>query len=151
VRKLLTGSLVLALALASAAEAGEKNIIIDQLSVAGGEMSPTIPQGDLGVQTHKWEGKIVQTRLACFFADDSDMRCLDGNVGRIDFTTIGPEPAKKFLQANCNSLASLNSPACRVTVRFLYVRFKEADLGGAIGTITVVQALQDTGFIVGRK
>lgn len=60
---------------------------------------------DLAVQTHKWDGKKIQTNAHCFYADKDDFRCavngpngLAGkNAGfvRIDFTTISPPEMKK--------------------------------------------------------
>jgi hypothetical protein len=102
---------------------------------------------DLGVQTHKWDGKIVQARLNCFYADVGDYRCTGPNA-RVDFALILPESAGGSIDRNCDTIEKSQRAACKKTVRFIYRGFHELDVGGFVGKLTVVVPAEGTAMVV---
>ncbi len=97
---------------------------------------------DLSVQTHKWDGKSIQTTVACFYADAEDYRCAVGGLGaadtlvRIDVTKIDPPEMKKVVEDNCDTIEKMKTRACRFVITFTYAandRQEKAD-----GTIVMM-------------
>ncbi len=65
----------------------------------------TLNAADLAVQTHRWEGKLIETTLNCFYADKIDYRCYDYNSFarvRVDFQYFDAVYSSlSFSVANC--------------------------------------------------
>lgn len=96
---------------------------------------------DLSVQTHKWEGKTVETTGYCFYADKDDYRCHAGTTidgPRVDFTKIEPEAARKKLEDNCDTLAKMFTNKCLVHFQFVYEKFDEMEHPGRDATPIVI-------------
>lgn len=94
---------------------------------------------DLGVQTHKWEGKTIETTAYCFYADVHEYRCASPGGPRLDFDTLEPDMAKDSIEAHCGTLASAFSAACKVKIRFVYGQFDKMknDDGTSLSVILV--------------
>jgi hypothetical protein len=80
---------------------------------------------DLSVETHKWDGKVIQTMVQCFFADTDEYRCAvlppqGGDLVRIDFNKISPPEMKKTVEDNCDTIEKMTTRACRFQVVFTY-------------------------------
>lgn len=106
-----------------------------------------ISPSDLSVQTHKWDMKLVQVDLSCFYADVGDFRCT-GPRSRVDFDALYPESEAKMIERDCDTIAKSQSRKCRRTIRFSYEGFHEMDVGGFYGKLTVAQAGLNIGVIV---
>lgn len=99
---------------------------------------------DLEVETHKWDGKLIQTIAQCFFADVDEYRCLalrpNGMVGeaRIDFRTIQPPEIKKFVEDNCDTVEKTFTRSCRFQINFTYsgIHTEEHSDGSRLAAIT---------------
>jgi hypothetical protein len=88
---------------------------------------------DLSVQTHKWDGKTIETSGYCFYSDVGDYRCLAGDPAasaRIDFKQIEPDSAREAVESHCDTLEKLISRSCRFRFRFIYDGFGELPGGG---------------------
>lgn len=105
---------------------------------------------DLGVQTHKWDGNIVEVVANCFYADVNEYRCIAGR-GRVDFSTIMPDDLAEDLKQKCDTISKMNNASCRKTIRFYYTGFSEADIGGLMGKITVVSAKDNFGALMRNR
>lgn len=95
---------------------------------------------DLAVQTHKWDGKLIQTTGQCFFADKDEYRCavappMESGMVRVDFTTIEPEAMKQLIEYNCDTLQKWATHACSVNMTFTYEAAERKD--NANGTTTM--------------
>lgn len=78
---------------------------------------------DLAVQTHKWDGKTVQTNLYCFFADESDYRCgmaTESVFVRIDLHNIQPDDMKKWVEDHCDTTDKMVTRLCSMSITFVY-------------------------------
>ena len=84
---------------------------------------------DLAVETHKWDGKVIQTNAQCFYADTNEYRCAvlaaNGMMGvggfvRVDFAEISPPEMKKAVEDNCDTLEKMTTRACRFQIVFTY-------------------------------
>ena len=79
---------------------------------------------DLSVQTHKSDGKTIQARGQCFFADVSEYRCAIGVLGtvfvRLDLSEIEPGAMKKTIEDNCDTLDKMMGRGCAVDITFVY-------------------------------
>jgi len=140
---------------------------LSAVSVAGAENLPSATPGgtpidsgvqdieilkatDLAVHTHKWEGRLVQTTLNCFYADKYDYRCYDTKSFarvRVDFQTFDSD-GEAFLQKRCDRAEIADTSACLVTIVFIYQSFDVMPLGGFVGNITMVKPEHLTGFVL---
>jgi hypothetical protein len=107
---------------------------------------------DLGVQTHKWDGKTIETDANCFYADKDEFRCMVGGLARIDFSTIEPKESQAFVERNCDTMEKVfHGAKCKLTIRFVYDGFDEMQTGGLFGRITIVKARGDRGSVVSSE
>lgn len=106
-----------------------------------------ISAGDLSVQTHKWDMKILQVELNCFYADAGDFRCT-GPRSRVDFTALYPDSERKIIERDCDTIDKSQTRRCRRTLRFTYESFEEMDVGGFLGKLTVARAGLNLGVIM---
>lgn len=104
---------------------------------------------DLAVQTHKWEGKTVETTAFCFYADVNEFRCGSPNGARIDFSALEPEAARKSIESNCDTIQKMLRPACKVRIRFVYESYDTLPNSGGEETHVVI-AKDNAGTIVGK-
>jgi len=84
-----------------------------------------LTSSDLAVETHKWDGKLIETTGQCFFADKDEYRCaispMQGSeLVRIDFTTIEPDAMKIAIEDNCDTITKMTTRACAVNIVFTY-------------------------------
>ena len=87
--------------------------------------------GDLAVQTHKWDGKMVESQFQCFYADKDEFRCMGGfGEVRVDFSSLNPPDLKSKIENNCDTIKALRSKSCKVTIRFEYDGFDTLDNNG---------------------
>ena len=128
-------------------QATTSDLLMNQLS---GRPDKVLSPSDLVIQTHKWDGKTVETSLNCIFADNNDFRCVDliafSNI-RIDFQSFDTE-GQKYLEDKCDTRTKSNSLACRITIRFLYNSFSELEVGGLTGKLTTIRPQDGVGRIV---
>lgn len=111
---------------------------------------------DLAVQTHRWDGCLIETKARCLYADLNEYRCMADGVTRIDFSDLTPYPVRGEIQANCDTIRkSTTSPRCLVTLQFTYESYAQMDLGGIAGHQTVIMPKNSRGEIIsysaGRK
>lgn len=106
-----------------------------------------VAAGDLEAQTHKWVGKVVETKLGCFYADVDEFRCFSGRF-RVDFATFFPAAAQSAIQRDCDTISKSQRRSCVVTLRFKYVDYAPMDMPGFVGRINVVTAKDNVGYIV---
>lgn len=104
---------------------------------------------DLAVQTHKWDGKTIETVMYCFYADVNEYRCSTPDGARVDFSDLQPDAARASLEKNCDTVSKVLSPACRLRLRFVYEGFDVLELGSG-ATKPVVIADEGKGTIVGK-
>lgn len=104
---------------------------------------------DLETQTHKWVGKVVETKLGCFYADVDEFRCFSGRF-RVDFTAIFPPAAQSAIQRDCDTISKSQHRACTAVLRFEYVDYSSMDIPGFVGRVNVVTAKDNVGYIVKR-
>jgi hypothetical protein len=101
-----------------------------------------VPSSELREQTHKWDGRTVETTANCFHADKGAFRCMAGGRASIDFSELEPYDARDDLEKNCDTLERAFSDRCTVTIRFIYESFEEMEIG-ASGRVTLVRARDD--------
>lgn len=106
-----------------------------------------ISAADLSVQSHKWDHKIIQVDLSCFYADVGDFRCT-GPRSRVDFTALYPDSEREILERDCDTLDKSRAKKCQRTLRFTYEGFEEMEVGGFLGKLTVARAGLDLGVIM---
>jgi hypothetical protein len=104
---------------------------------------------DLATETHKWEGKTIETTNFCFYADVDEFRCSSPGGARVDFTDIQPEAARKSLESNCDTVSKVLSRACRVKVQFVYDHYERVESGDG-GSNPVVFARDFKATVVGK-
>lgn len=103
---------------------------------------------DLAAQTHKWDGKTVETTLRCFYADVNEFRCTAHLASmRIDFADLQPTDSRASIERDCDTLLKALSRKCMVTLRFVYSGFNEQETNRS-NTITVILAKDNLGTIV---
>lgn len=102
---------------------------------------------DLAVQTHKWDGKIIQTTANCFYADAREYRCIPASGSRIDFSFVGPQPARDYVEKNCDTLQGSLSRRCRFLIRFTYEGYSQMEVGGLLGHQTTISAEDGIGVL----
>jgi hypothetical protein len=122
-------------------------ILIASGSVLAEEIK-RLTAADLAVQTHKWEGKTIETRMSCFYADKDEFRCV-GSRARVDFTDITNAHGRKFLEDNCDTIAKSGRPRCTVTIRFVYESNERVETG--VLPITYVKAEDNKGEVLPSK
>lgn len=103
---------------------------------------------DLAAQTHKWDGKTIETTIRCFYADMNEFRCT-GHLAqmRIDFADLQPDSARAAIERNCDTVLKAMSRKCMVTLRFIYLGFTEQETNRS-NTLTVILAKDNLGTIV---
>lgn len=102
---------------------------------------------DMGVETSKWNGKYVEATLQCFYADKNEYRCTAG-TGRIDFSELTPNEQQEKLEKDCDTIANMSKMICRRTVRFVYKGSEMVNVGGLMGRMNLVRAVENRGEIV---
>ncbi|MGD0188896.1 MAG: hypothetical protein ABSC25_27145 [Roseiarcus sp.] len=80
---------------------------------------------DLSVETHKWDGKLIQITAQCFYADKDEYRCavmplMAGMLVRVDFSSIEPETMKTLIENNCDTIEMMTTRPCTVNIVFTY-------------------------------
>ncbi|MFT4122194.1 hypothetical protein [Bradyrhizobium sp.] len=103
---------------------------------------------DLAAQTHKWDGKTVETELLCFYADLNEFRCVGSSV-RIDFTKLTPDDARKKIERDCDTMSKAMRPACIKRIRFIYSGFTSEETSEG-KKLTLIQTKDDAGEIVAK-
>jgi hypothetical protein len=109
-----------------------------------------ISAADLAVETHKWEGAVIETSLSCFFADTDEYRCFDGKGlarVRVDFGKFDYAGAA-YLRNHCDTLSLADTRPCSVKLRFTYEAFHRQDMGGLAGNMTFIEPRDGYGEIV---
>ena len=126
------------------------------MAVAAGLGSPAFADDtvrvtgqDLAVQTHKWDGKTIETVLFCFYADLNEYRCAIPSGVRIDFRTLDPDSARAGIERNCDTLGKVLTAACRTRIRFVYEGFDSAPTNSG-EAMAIVIAEDGKGTVVGR-
>lgn len=104
---------------------------------------------DLAVQTHKWDGKVIQTQARCFFADKNEYRCLTAGGPRIDFEKLTPDRARDQIETRCDTIQKMTTKACVVTLQFVYEGYTQQETGG-LGQLKLVVAKDGAGHVVDR-
>lgn len=99
---------------------------------------------ELSLQTNRWDGKQIEVRLRCLFADQSDYRCVGRGV-RVDLKTITNHSAREQLEKDCRTLADSVRRRCLFTVRFIYDGNRRT---AGTGDLTIVDAQNGQGEIV---
>jgi hypothetical protein len=102
---------------------------------------------DLSVQTHKWVGKVIETKANCFYADLNEFRCFSSRF-RVDFERIFPPSTQSAIERECDTISKSGRRACSVALRFEYVDYAPMDVPGLAGRFNVVRAKDNVGFIV---
>ena len=129
------------------------------MAVAGGAAAQDPPKrlnaDDLGVQTHKWEGKSILTTAQCFYADKDEYRCgvinSRGLMGdgttfvRIDFSQIDPPEMKKVIEDSCDTVEKMSSRTCRVQIVFTYSGYHSDEKTDGSNTM-YIETEGNTGF-----
>lgn len=106
---------------------------------------------DLAVQTHKWDGKTIETTGYCFYADLNEYRCMTVGVtggARIDFTTLEPEAARKKIEDNCDTVTKMLSKKCEFRFQFVYKAYDVHVSGNDVFHIVI--AKDNAGTVVGK-
>jgi len=106
--------------------------------------SQEVSVSNLAVQSHRYDGKVIVTRLNCFFADASEYRCLGASKLRIDFASLDNSDD---LDKYCDDIDKLYTSHCSVRVRFTYKGCEDFDIDGST-RITRVIADLDSGEIL---
>jgi hypothetical protein len=94
---------------------------------------------DLSVETHKWDGKSIQTVVQCFYADIDEYRCAvlassglpftGKTTVRIDFKSIEPADMKKAVEDNCDTIGKMSTKGCRFQAVFTYEQNEREEEG----------------------
>jgi hypothetical protein len=109
---------------------------------------------DLAVQTHKWDGKVVQTTAQCFYADVDEYRCAIGASGnvfvRVDFAEIEPPEIKKAIEDNCDTIQKMMTRNCSFQVTFTYMSndWEEQNSGSVM---MLIEAQDNKGTFIKAK
>ena len=106
---------------------------------------------DLAVQTHKWDGKTIETTGFCFYADVDEYRCMVPGVSggaRVDFSKLEPESARKKLEDKCNTISKMLTKACSIRFQFVYEGYDTHESGTDVFHIVI--AKDNAGTIIGK-
>lgn len=116
--------------------------------VANAEEVKKLTSLDLAIQTHRWDGKIVESRFQCLYADKNEFRCLGGFAAvRVDFSTLEPAAIRKKIENTCDTHATFILRRCAFTIQFSYGSFEALTKdNGAI--LHVVNPVMGYGLIV---
>lgn len=120
----------------------------DLLAQRGGVVR--LSGADLRAETHKWVGKIVETRARCFYADLHRFQCSAAQF-RVELTEIEPAAARATIERECDTTAKASRPVRVVPIRFKYGEYARMDLGGADGRLTLVKAVADVGYAPAQR
>lgn len=104
---------------------------------------------DLAVQTHKWDGKTMETSAYCFYADVDEFRCTWPGGARVDFSDIEPKDAQTRIEKNCDTLSKAFTRACLVKFRFVYDHFTTLATDDG-GVIHIVVATDNKATLAGK-
>ena len=99
---------------------------------------------DLAVQSHKYDGRLIQTTAYCFLADKEDVRCLAAFGARIDFSVVKGDGMSDYLFDKCDSIDNLGQAKCQFDIQFTYTGFASRDTGGG-SQLTFVLPADNTG------
>ena len=102
---------------------------------------------DLAAQTHKWDGKTIETQSYCFYADVNEFRCAMPGGARIDFTDLQPDAARAVIEKNCDTISKFMSRPCFIKFRFVYESYGLLDANDGTQLHTV-KAKDDIGTIL---
>lgn len=100
---------------------------------------------DMGVQTRKWQGKTIETRMSCFYADKDEFRCTTRSA-RVDFSSITPPEARRRVEDDCDTIEKSSRARCTFTVRFVWRDSEMRPLG--LSRLHMITAESDAGEIV---
>jgi hypothetical protein len=92
-------------------------------AVAWDNTAKKVKGNDLGVESHKYDGHLIQTTVNCFLADKEDIRCLAGFGARIDFSSVTGDGMSDYLFDKCDSIDNLPKNICKFEIQFTYVGF----------------------------
>ena len=128
--------LVFVLALLSAATARADDVV-------------RVGMADLAVQTHKWDGKTIETTAYCFYTDVNEFRCIYPHGARVDFVELEPDDLRGRIEKNCDTVGKAFTRACLVKFRFVYDHF-DTLTGDDGSVIHVVAAKDDEGTLLAK-
>ena len=128
-------------------------LLLDQTSKPSGtaavSQADSVPKklsaADMGVQTRKWQGKTVETRMSCFYADKDEFRCTTRGA-RVDFSSITPPEARQRVEDDCDTIEKSTRARCTFTVRFVWKESEMRPLG--ISRLHMITAENDAGEIM---
>ena len=100
---------------------------------------------DLTVETHKWQGKKIETVMSCFYADVEDYRCVGGRA-RVDFSTISNEEGKQHIEQNCDTVDKSMSNRCTLRIVFVYEDFERREVNRS-ENLTYISAQDEKGEV----
>jgi hypothetical protein len=100
---------------------------------------------DLGVQTRKWDGRTVEGRMSCFYADKDEFRCIAGTA-RLDLSNITPLFERQKIEKECDTIDRSERSVCTVNLRFVWKSSSMRNLG--LRQQHMIVAVQDTAEIV---
>ena len=105
-----------------------------------------VSAADLAAETHKWDDRVIETRMSCFYADKEEFRCIGGGA-RIDVRRILPAAAQQRIEDRCDTISKSNGKACNLTFKFVYSGFSRMESGnGLLRRITYIAAKGATAF-----
>lgn len=98
---------------------------------------------DLSVETHKWDGKLIQITAQCFYADKDEYRCAVAPIAmgifvRIDFSTIEPDSMKKAIEDSCDTIEKMPTRACAANIVFTYENNDRQDKADGSTMMTII-------------
>ncbi|SOC84799.1 hypothetical protein SAMN05421890_3290 [Ensifer adhaerens] len=112
-------------------------------AVAWDNAAKKVKGNDLAVETHKYDGRLIQTTANCFLADKDDIRCLAGFGARIDFSTVTGEGMSNYLFDKCDTIENLPKNICRFDIQFTYSGFSSQPTSNG-SSMTVIDAADRT-------
>jgi len=105
-----------------------------------------VSAADLAAETHKWDDRVIETRMSCFYADKDEFRCIGGGA-RIDVRRILPATAQQRIEDRCDTISKSNGKACNLRFKFVYSGFSRMESGnGLVRRITYIAAKGATAF-----
>lgn len=105
-----------------------------------------VSAADLSAETHKWDDRVIETRMSCFYADKDEFRCIGGGA-RIDVRRILPASVQQRVEDRCDTISKSNGKACNVTFKFVYAGFSRMESGNGLARrINYIAAKGATAF-----